>query len=67
MCVVAEPRDIVALERINDYKGRYHVLHGLMSPVDGIGPEQLRIRELLGRLQDEPVEEIIVATNPTIE
>ena len=67
MCVVAEPRDIVALERINDYKGRYHVLHGLMSPVDGIGPEQLRIRELLGRLQDEPIEEIIVATNPTIE
>jgi recombination protein RecR len=67
MCVVAEPRDIVALERINDYKGRYHVLHGLMSPVDGIGPEQLRIRELLGRLHEEPVEEIIVATNPTIE
>lgn len=67
MCIVAEPRDIVALERINDYRGRYHVLHGLMSPVDGIGPEQLRIKELLARLHDEPVEEIIVATNPTIE
>jgi recombination protein RecR len=67
LCVVGEPRDIVAIERINDYKGLYHVLHGLISPVDGIGPEQLRIRELLERLQHEPVDEIIVATNPTIE
>jgi recombination protein RecR len=67
LCVVGEPRDIVAIERINDYKGLYHVLHGLISPVDGIGPEQLRIRELLERLQQEPIEEIIVATNPTIE
>lgn len=67
LCVVAEPRDIVALERINDYRGRYHVLHGLLSPVDGIGPEQLRIKALIERLHEEPVEEIIVATNPTIE
>jgi recombination protein RecR len=67
LCVVGEPRDIVAIERINDYKGLYHVLHGLISPVDGIGPEQLRIRELIERLQYEPIEEIIVATNPTIE
>jgi recombination protein RecR len=67
MCVVAEPRDIVALERINDFRGLYHVLHGLLSPIDGIGPENLKIRELLLRLQDEPIEEIIIATNPTIE
>lgn len=67
LCIVAEPRDIVALERIDEYRGRYHVLHGLLSPMDGIGPEQLRIRELLERLQTEPVQEVIVATNPTVE
>jgi recombination protein RecR len=66
LCVVAEPRDIVALERLNEFRGRYHVLHGLMNPMDGIGPDQLRIRELLARLQS-PVEEVILATNPTIE
>jgi recombination protein RecR len=66
LCVVAEPRDIVALERLNEFRGRYHVLHGLMNPMDGIGPDQLRIRELLARLQP-PVEEVILATNPTIE
>ena len=67
ICIVAEPRDIAAIERIHEYKGQYHVLHGLMSPMDGIGPEQLRVKELLARLQDETATEIIVATNPTIE
>lgn len=66
ICVVAEPRDITAVERVNEFKGRYHVLHGLISPIEGIGPEQLRIRELLERLR-EGVTEIILATNPTIE
>ena len=67
ICVVGEPRDIVAIERVNDYRGLYHVLHGLLSPVDGVGPEQLRIKSLLARLHSDDVEEIIVATNPTIE
>ncbi len=65
ICVVAEPRDIAAIERLHEFKGRFHVLHGLMSPMDGIGPEQLRIKELLGRI--EGVEEVILATNPTTE
>jgi recombination protein RecR len=67
ICVVGEPRDIAAIERINEYKGQYHVLHGLMSPMDGIGPEQLRIKELLQRLGGDEIQEIILATNPTIE
>lgn len=67
VCVVGEPRDIAAVERINEYKGQYHVLHGLMSPMDGIGPEQLRIRELLQRLGQHEIQEVILATNPTIE
>jgi recombination protein RecR len=66
ICVVAEPRDIAALERVNEYKGTYHVLHGLLSPMDGLGPEQLRVKELLERLRED-VQEIILATNPTIE
>lgn len=66
ICVVAEPRDITAVERINEFRGTYHVLHGLMSPMDGIGPEQLRVKELLERLRTD-VQEIILATNPTIE
>lgn len=66
ICVVAEPRDIVAIERIHEYRGAYHVLHGLLSPMDGVGPEQLRVRELVNRLSDG-VEEVILATNPTIE
>lgn len=65
ICVVAEPRDIAAIERLHEFKGRFHVLHGLMSPMDGVGPDQLRIKELLARL--EGVEEIILATNPTAE
>jgi recombination protein RecR len=67
ICVVGEARDIAALERIHEYKGKYHVLHGLLSPMDGIGPEQIRVRELVLRLQRSEVAELIVATNPTIE
>ncbi len=67
LCVVAEPKDIAAMERIHEYRGRYHVLHGLLSPMDGVGPEQLRVKELLNRLAESEVQEIIIATNPTIE
>lgn len=67
ICVVGDPRDIAALERLNEYRGRYHVLHGLLNPLDGIGPEQLKIRELLARLQGDEVKEVILATNPTVE
>ncbi len=66
ICVVSEPRDIAALERVNQYRGRYHVLHGLMNPMDGVGPEHLKVRELLHRLSG-PIEEVILATNPTLE
>lgn len=66
ICVVGEPRDIAAMERIHEYKGLYHVLHGLLNPIDGIGPEQLKIRELIARLHGD-VQEVIIATNPTIE
>lgn len=66
ICVVSEARDIAAIERLNEYRGRFHVLHGLLSPMDGIGPEQLKVRELIARL-GTGVEEVIVATNPTIE
>lgn len=67
ICVVAEPKDIAAMERIHEYRGRYHVLHGLLSPMDGIGPEQLRVQALLATLGEGLVEEVILATNPTIE
>ena len=67
ICVVAEPLDILPLERTREYKGLYHVLHGVISPMDGIGPDDLKIRELLGRLQDSAVEEVILATNPNLE
>lgn len=67
VCVVAEPKDLTAMERIHEYRGMYHVLHGLLSPMDGVGPEQLRVKELLGRLADGEIQEIILATNPTIE
>ncbi len=67
LCVVEEPRDIVAVERTGEYRGRYHVLQGAISPIEGIGPEQLRIRELLARIGDEDVQEVILATNPNIE
>ena len=65
ICVVEEPRDLVAIERARDYRGRYHVLHGALSPIDGIGPDDLKVRELLARLGDR-VKEVIVATNPTV-
>ena len=67
LCVVEESRDIVAIERTGEYNGRYHVLLGAMSPLDGIGPEQLKVRELLVRLEPEGVEEVILCTNPNIE
>ena len=67
ICVVEDPKDVMAFERLREYRGLYHVLHGLISPLDGIGPESIRIKELLVRLQEEDVREIIMATNPTIE
>jgi len=67
IAIVAEPRDIAALERVHEYRGAYHVLHGLLNPMEGVGPEQLRVKELLTRLGDGEVHEVILATNPTIE
>jgi len=72
LCVVEEPLDVLALERTGEFKGLYHVLHGAISPIDGIGPDRLKIRELLGRADDakrggEPLAEVILATNPTLE
>jgi recombination protein RecR len=67
ICVVEAPLDVVALERTLAYRGRYHVLHGALSPVDGIGPEDLRMEELVGRVAGGGVQEIILATNPTLE
>ena len=67
VCVVEEPRDIVALERTREYKGLYHVLQGAINPIDGIGPEQLKIRELLERLKGNTLVEVILCTNPNIE
>ncbi len=67
LCVVADVRDLMAIERTQEYRGLYHVLQGVISPMDGVGTEQLRIRELLQRLQSEHVEEVIIAMNPTIE
>ena len=67
VCVVEEPRDIVALERTNEFPGRYHVLQGAISPIEGIGPEQLRVKELLARIPQEEITEVILATNPNIE
>ena len=67
LCVVRDARDVAAMERIRDYKGLYHVLGGTLSPMNGIGPEDIRIRELLSRLGTEDVQEVILATNPDIE
>lgn len=67
ICVVEEPLDVIALERTGGYAGGYHVLHGALSPIEGIGPEDLRIRELIYRLGDGSVKEIILATNPSME
>jgi len=67
LCVVEEPRDIVAVERTHEFSGRYHVLQGAIAPIEGIGPEQLRIKELVTRVGTEGVTEVILATNPNIE
>ncbi len=67
VCVVEEPRDIVAVEKTREYRGRYHVLQGAISPIEGVGPEQLRVRELLARLEPEGIAEVILCTNPNIE
>jgi recombination protein RecR len=66
ICVVEEPADLIAVEKSREYRGLYHVLHGTISPLDGIGPDALRIKELLERLRDNAVKEVIVATNPTM-
>ena len=67
ICVVEEPRDVVAIERTGEFRGTYHVLQGAISPIDGIGPEQLRVRELLDRMSAGDVTEVILATNPNVE
>lgn len=67
ICVVEDPRDLAAFERTREYNGTYHVLHGVLSPMKGIGPEQLRVKELLSRVAKEDIAEIIMATNPTVE
>ena len=67
ICVVEDPRDVFALERTNEFNVTYHVLHGAISPLGGVGPEQLKIKELLARLSDGVVKEVIMATNPTVE
>ena len=67
VCVVEEPKDIVAVERTGEYRGRYHVLQGAISPIEGIGPDQLKVRELVARLEPEGITEVILCTNPNIE
>ena len=67
VCVVEEPRDIVAVEKTQEFRGRYHVLQGAISPIEGVGPEQLRVKELLTRLESEGIVEVILCTNPNIE
>ncbi len=67
LCVVEDPRDIVAVEKTREFRGRYHVLHGALNPLDGIGPDQLKVRELLDRIDPEQVTEVILCTNPTLE
>jgi len=67
LCIVEDPNDLIAIENTGEYKGRYHVLHGTLSPLEGIGPEDIKIRELMERLAREKVSEVILATNPTVE
>ena len=67
ICVVKDPRDVNAMERMRDYNGLYHVLHGVISPMDGVGPDDIRIRELMERLSSSEVKEVVLATNPDVE
>ncbi|SNZ02140.1 DNA replication and repair protein RecR [Terribacillus aidingensis] len=67
ICVVQDPKDVIAMEKMREFNGKYHVLHGAISPMDGIGPEDINVPSLLNRLKDEEVEELILATNPNIE
>lgn len=67
LCVVRDPRDVAAMERMHEYSGLYHVLHGTLSPINGIGPDKIHIKELMDRLGSEKVEEVILATNPDVE
>lgn len=67
ICVVKEPKDVVALEKLHEYKGVYHVLHGVINPMNGVGPNDIRIKELLARLSEGTVKEVIMATNPDVE
>ncbi|MUV37994.1 Recombination protein RecR [Lentibacillus sp. JNUCC-1] len=67
ICVVQDPKDVIAMEKMKEYRGRYHVLHGAISPMDGVGPEDINVPDLLERLKNEEVEELILATNPNIE
>lgn len=67
ICVVQDPKDVIAMEKMRDFRGKYHVLHGSISPMDGIGPEDINIPPLLNRLKSEEIEELILATNPNIE
>jgi len=67
ICVVADPRDLIAMEKTNEFKGKYHVLGGVLAPMEGVGPDQLKIRELLSRIREGKVTEIVLATNPNVE
>ncbi|WP_134702237.1 recombination mediator RecR [Ammoniphilus sp. YIM 78166] len=67
ICVVQDPKDVIAMEKTKEFRGKYHVLHGAISPMEGIGPEDIRLPELLNRLKDDQVQELILATNPNIE
>ncbi|MCJ7641300.1 MAG: recombination mediator RecR [Desulfobacterales bacterium] len=67
LCVVEGPNDLIAIENTGEYRGRYHVLHGTLSPLEGVGPEDIKIKELMERLRKEKVSEVILATNPTVE
>ncbi|HEY4567160.1 recombination protein RecR [Planococcaceae bacterium Storch 2/2-2] len=67
ICVVQDPKDVIAMEKMRDYNGLYHVLNGAISPMEGVGPEDINVPSLLTRLQDETIEELILATNPTVE
>ena len=67
VCVLQDAKDVIAMEKMKEYRGKYHVLHGAISPMDGVGPEDIKNPELLKRLQDDTIQEVIIATNPTIE